>query len=246
MSAFDPKRTLRRCIPFLFLTRSRHSLLGAYHVFLPRFENEKSSRAVPTIPNMLRCLSMSLSSDGKKPVVEPSPGDDQSEDSTGRALRLRIRQQELLAELGVLALQGTSFIEMLNHTARITAEGLGAEYCKVMEFLPAEKRLLVRAGVGWGEGVVGHATVGADLASPAGYALSTGKPVISNHLENEERFRTPELLIEHGIRRAMNVILQGDGSPFGVLEVDSRSEGEFGQHDIAFLQGAANILGMAI
>jgi two-component sensor histidine kinase len=94
--------------------------------------------------------------------------------------------------------------------------------------------------------VVGHATVGTDLASPAGYALSTGKPVISNHLENEQRFRTPELLIEHGIRRAMNVILQGDGSPFGVLEVDSRSEGEFNEHDIAFLQGAANILGMAI
>ena len=44
----------------------------------------------------------------------------------------------------------------------------------------------------------------------------------------------------------MNVILQGDGSPFGVLEVDSTSEGEFGEHDIAFLQGAANILGMAI
>jgi two-component sensor histidine kinase len=188
---------------------------------------------------------MSSSSDQKPPVVERSPGEE-PDDLTGRALRLRIRQQELLAQLGVLALQGTSFIEMLNHTARITAEGLEAEYCKVMEYIPAEKRLLVRAGVGWDEGVVGHATVGADLASPAGYALSTGKPVISNHLENEQRFRTPELLIEHGIRRAMNVILQGDGSPFGVLEVDSRSEGEFGEHDIAFLQGAANILGMAI
>ena len=165
---------------------------------------------------------------------------------SARALQVRIRQQELLAELGVLALQGTSFVEMLNHTVRVTAEGLGAEYCKVLEYVPADKRLLVRAGIGWGEGVVGHATVGADLASPAGYALHTGKPVISNHLENEQRFRTPELLIEHGIRRAMNVILQGDGSPFGVLEVDSRSEGEFSEKDIAFLQGAANILGMAI
>jgi two-component sensor histidine kinase len=152
----------------------------------------------------------------------------------------------LLAELGVLALQRTSFTDLLNHTARMTAEGLHAEYCKIMEYIPADKRLLVRAGVGWGEGVVGNATVGADLDSPAGYALHTGKPVISNHLENEERFRTPELLVEHGIRRAMNVILQGDGLPFGVLEVDSRSEGEFGEHDIAFLQGAANILGMAI
>ena len=189
---------------------------------------------------------MNPSSDPKKPVVEQKPDDGYPDDLSGRALRVRIRQQELLAELGVLALQGTSFIEMLNHTARVTAEGLGAEYCKVMEYVPAENRLLVRAGVGWGDGVVGHATVGADLASPAGYALRTGKPVISNHLENEQRFRTPELLIEHGIRRAMNVILQGDGSPFGVLEVDSRSEGEFSEKDIAFLQGAANILGMAI
>ena len=188
---------------------------------------------------------MSPSYEPKEPVVE-QPGDGQADDLTGRALRLRIRQQELLAELGVIALQGTSFLEMLNHTARATAEGLGAEYCKVMEYIPAENRFLVRAGVGWGEGVVGNATIGVDLASPAGYALRTGKPVISNHLENEQRFRTPELLIEHGIRRAMNVILQGDGSPFGVLEVDSRSEGEFSEYDIAFLQGAANILGMAI
>src|SRR5438132_1063394 len=57
---------------------------------------------------------------------------------------------------------------------------------------------------------------------------------------------TADLLIEHGIRRAMNVILQGDGEPYGVLEVDSRSEGEFSANDITFLQGAANILGMAI
>jgi two-component sensor histidine kinase len=194
---------------------------------------------------VMSCV-MGHSSDPKKPVVEQKSDGGQPDDLSARALRTRIRQQELLAELGVLALQGTSFVEMLNHTARVTAEGLEAEYCKVLEYIPAEKRLLVRAGIGWGEGVVGHATVGADLASPAGYALHTGKPVISNHLEIEQRFRTPELLIEHGIRRAMNVILQGDGSPFGVLEVDSRSEGEFSEKDIAFLQGAANILGMAI
>ena len=189
---------------------------------------------------------MSPPSDDKEPVVELSTSDNRPDDLTGRALRQRIRQQELLAELGVLALQRTGFISILNHTVRVTAEGLGAEYCKVLEYMPAENRLLVRAGVGWEEGVVGSASVGADLASPAGYALRTGKPVISNHLANEQRFRTPELLVEHGIRRAMNVILQGDGSPFGVLEVDSTSEGEFGEHDIAFLQGAANILGMAI
>lgn len=185
-------------------------------------------------------------SDQPKPVVEPAVDATAPVDLSMRALHQRIRQQEILAELGVLALQATPFLDLLNHAARLTAEGMEAEFCKVLEYMPAENRFLVRAGVGWHVGVIGTATIGADLESPAGFALRTGKPVISNHLENEQRFRTPELLVEHGIRRAMNVILQGDGSPYGVLEVDSRSEAEFGERDIAFLQGAANILGMAI
>ena len=180
------------------------------------------------------------SNDHQEPVIEPSNGGVATVDITTRALHLRIRQQEILAELGVLALQGKVFLDLLDQTARLTAEGMEAQFCKVLEYLPAENRFLVRAGVGWHEGIVGVATIGADLESPSGFALRTGKPVISNHLENEQRFRTPELLLEHGIRRAMNVILQGDGSPYGVLEVDSRSEGEFSEHDIAFLQGAAN------
>jgi len=188
---------------------------------------------------------MPPSSDGRIPVVEPGSSEDRAA-PTVPALQQRIRQQEILAALGVTALHGASFDELLDSTARMAAQALRADFCKVLEYIPSENRFLVRAGVGWEPGVVGIATVGADLASPAGYALRTGKPVISNHLENEERFRTPEILRQHGVHRAINVILQGDGRPFGVLEVDSRSDDEFVEHDIAFLQGAANLLGMAI
>jgi two-component sensor histidine kinase len=176
---------------------------------------------------------------------EPPPGTAEPELSV-EALRLRVRQQELLAEYGVLALKGTPFQQLLHEAAAVVAQGLKAEFAKVLKYMPEQNRFLVCAGVGWDPGVVGTATIGADTESPAGYALQTGKAVISNHLDIEERFRTPELLLKYGIRRAMNVILEGDGSPFGVLEVDSRSEGEFSRSDIVFLQGVANILGMAI
>ena len=179
------------------------------------------------------------------PAVEQSPQGNQ-EDTGARALSLRLRQQEILAELGVVSLQRTPFRELLDRTVQFAAEGLEAELCKILEYVPENNRMLMRAGVGWNPGLIDVASVGADLESPSGYALRTGKPVISNHLENEERFRTPDLLKVHGVRRAINVILQGDDAPFGVLEVDSRSEGEFSENDIAFLQGAANILGMAI
>lgn len=178
-------------------------------------------------------------------VVESQPAGDTPDFAT-HALQQRIRQQELLSQLGVTALQGVSLDMLLAEAARIAAEGLRAQFSKVLQYLPDENRFLVRAGVGWAPGTVGHAIIGADLASPAGYALRTGNPVISNHLEDEQRFRTPDILRQHGIHRAMNVILQGEAKPFGVLEVDSKAEDQFVEQDLAFLQGAANLLGMAI
>lgn len=183
--------------------------------------------------------------DTPTPKIEQPPNPSPP-DAFTNALQKRTRQQEIMAELGVSALKRIPLQDLLDTAVGMAAEGLGAEFCKVLEYMPEENRLLLRAGFGWDPGLVGVASVGADLASPAGYALKTGKPVISNHLENEERFRTSELLRNHGVRRAINVILEGDGAPFGVLEVDSRSEGEFSELDISFLQGAANVLGMAI
>ncbi|HEY4043648.1 MAG TPA: ATP-binding protein [Rhodopila sp.] len=161
-------------------------------------------------------------------------------------LEARLRQQALLAEFGRRALGNIDFDSLLDEATRMTAAGMEVQFCKVLEYQPDQNRFLVRAGVGWQAGVVGHATLGAELSSPGGYALHTGKPVISNHLMGEDRFRTPELLLEHGVQRALNVILLGGGHPFGVLEVDSEAPGAFTEHDIDFLQAVANLLGLAL
>jgi signal transduction histidine kinase/ActR/RegA family two-component response regulator len=161
-------------------------------------------------------------------------------------LETRLRQQALLAEFGRRALADVSFDALLVEATRMTALGMDVRFCKVLEYLPHQNKLLVRAGVGWNDGVVGHAMLGAELSSPAGYALHTGKPVIANRLQDEHRFKTPELLLQHGVQRALNVILLGDGHPYGVLEVDSEAEGAFTEHDIDFLQAVANLIGLAL
>jgi signal transduction histidine kinase/ActR/RegA family two-component response regulator len=161
-------------------------------------------------------------------------------------LTLRLGQQALLAELGRRALSRLSFDDLLQEACRVTAMGLNIHFSKVLEFLPEQNRLLVRAGTGWHEGVVGHATIGAELDSPAGYALHTGKPVISNQLLTEQRFHTPGLLTEHGVQRAANVILLGEALPWGVLEADREAAGEFTEHDLDFLMSVANLLGVAL
>ncbi|MDP4024073.1 histidine kinase dimerization/phosphoacceptor domain -containing protein [Methylobacterium sp. NEAU 140] len=178
--------------------------------------------------------------------VEPSPTDPNPGALPPAELDFRLRQQAILSEFGVEALRGTDVDRLLQRAAELCAQGMGAEFCKALEYLRGEDTLLVRAGVGWGPEVLGQARVGADLASPAGYALKTGRPVISNHLAQETRFRTPQLMAEHGIRRAINVLIENRDGAFGVLEVDDTREGVFAEADIAFMQGFANLLGGAI
>jgi two-component sensor histidine kinase len=162
-------------------------------------------------------------------------------------LTLRLRQQELVAAFGLFALREEMLDAVLQEACETSARGLEARFSKVLTFRPDTQDLLVAYGVGWAEGVVGNVTLGADLASPAGYALRTRLPVVSNHLAQEDRFRTPAVLAEHGIQRAINVIIDGpDGQPYGVLEVDSTDRQDFTAHDTAFLQSLANVLSAAV
>ena len=164
-------------------------------------------------------------------------------------LPYRRRQQALLREFGTAALQTRDFRHILQQATELCARGLGCSFAKVLEYLPDEKRLLVRAGIGWPAGTVDQVSLGADIESPAGFAFQTGQSVVSNHLQQETRFRTPQLLADHGIKRAINVLIRRGGvgdTPFGVLEADSPDPGQFDDADADFLAGFAGLLGIAI
>lgn len=177
-------------------------------------------------------------------IVETSPGGD-APPGAGE-LQYRLRQQSILADFGIEALRARDMDPMLQRATELCAEGMRSKYCKFLEYRPEQDTLLVLAGVGWAPGVVGSTEMRTDLGSPAGFALETGEAVISNHLENEQRFRTPAFMAQHNIRRAINVLVEVSGKRFGVLEVDSPDEGKFEPADLSFMQGFANLIGVAI
>lgn len=177
-------------------------------------------------------------------VIEESPGGDTPPDAG--ELQYRLRQQSILADFGAEALRARDLDPMLQRATELCGEGMRSKYCKFLEYRADEDTLFVRAGVGWAPGVVGSTEMRTDLASPAGFALETGEAVISNHLDNEERFRTPAFMADHHIRRAINVLVEASGERFGVLEVDSPDEGKFEPADLSFMQGFANLIGVAI
>jgi two-component sensor histidine kinase len=166
-------------------------------------------------------------------------------DNDEELAKLRM-QRAVLARFGGHALRERDLDVLLHEAASLVSDACGVEFAKVLELLPGGEALLVRAGVNWNDGVVGHARMAAHAGSPGGYALETRKAVISRNVDAEDRFAIPDLLREHGVRSMVNVTIEGERGPWGVLEVDSRVLRDFTEDDVAFLKNYANLLATAI
>jgi len=165
---------------------------------------------------------------------------------TEQQMKQREYQQTILSKLGLLALSGLGLDALLQRTTELVAETLEVEYCKFLELQSDGKALLLRAGVGWKEGRVGHTTVGLETESQAGYTLKSDHPVIVEDLRTETRFRSPSLLQEHRVISGMSVVIPGTTQPWGVLGTHTKVLRAFSEEDIHFIQAVANFLALAI
>jgi PAS domain S-box-containing protein len=165
-----------------------------------------------------------------------------------REMETRTRQQAVVAELGLRTLEHNDDLQaLMDEAVALVASTLEAEYSKIVELLPGGEELLLRAGVGWREGLVGEAKETAGLGSQAGYtALVANEAVIVENLSTEERFEPPPLLVEHAVVSSMTVVIPGSEGPFGVLGVHTTTHRTFSEDDINFLQAVANVLATAI
>ncbi|MEI8146841.1 MAG: histidine kinase dimerization/phosphoacceptor domain -containing protein, partial [Alphaproteobacteria bacterium] len=161
-------------------------------------------------------------------------------------IRTLLRQQAALASFGSFALRQNDLQAVLMEAARVCAEGLSVRFCKVCRYRPVENDLLIIAGFGWKEGVVGHVVSKADASSPQGLAFTTGQPAICGNLQLDVQFRLPDFYAEHNIVSTIDVLIKGATQPFGVLEIDSDTKRAFDEQDIIFLTGFANVMAEAV
>jgi PAS domain S-box-containing protein len=163
-----------------------------------------------------------------------------------KELNLRLRQQAALAELGRRALSSTDLESLFDTSVHLVAQTLEVDYCEVLELLPNGAGLLLRAGLGWREGHIGHTNVDAGDKSQAGYTLLSSTPVIVKDLDQETRFSPPQFLLDHRVRSGMTVVIPGRNQPFGILGMHSTQPRSFSEEDARFLQAVANLLASSI
>src|SRR3954464_14558709 len=82
-----------------------------------------------------------------------------------------LRHQTVVKELAYLIGEFTDLQSFLDAVVCQVARATAMDHVKIMRYRPHEGDLLVIAGTGWSEGVVGYATFSADLASPPGSAF---------------------------------------------------------------------------
>jgi len=162
-------------------------------------------------------------------------------------VRKLLRQQAAIAGFGSFALRRSDLTEILTEAARVCAEGLGVPFSKVCRYREAENDLLIEAGYGWREGVIG-ATEKADSTCPQGRAFSTGEPSICNDLRKSKEFELPAFYAAHGVVSTVDVVIhvKDTDRPYGVLEIDNDVQHDYDEHDIDFLTGFANVLAEAV
>ncbi|UCH61953.1 MAG: PAS domain S-box protein [Fidelibacterota bacterium] len=156
------------------------------------------------------------------------------------------KQQAAIARLGQTALETDDLTVLFDKAAELTAHTLQVKYSQILELLPTGDRLLMRAGIGWKDGLVGLVTVMVDESSMAGFVLRQDKPIIMEYLQAETRFPAPPLLVEHHAVSGISTIIHSQENPFGILSVYTQKHRRFMEDEIYFLSTIANILATAI
>ncbi len=156
------------------------------------------------------------------------------------------RQQETVAGLGLAALQSRDLQGLLSSASALVAETLEVPLAGVLELLPDDETIVMRAGVGWRPGVVGSLTFNRRNRWLASHTLRVGGPVIVEDLATEQRFEPPPHMVDHGVVSGMATVVNGEDRPYGVLSALTTTRRAFTDQEVRFLEAIAAIIGLAI
>lgn len=160
-------------------------------------------------------------------------------------LRQRNRQQETVAELGHLALEGIALVHLMNTAAERICRTLDTDYCDAHR-VTEESDFLLQAGYGWQEGLAGEALAANEQEGQLCYILTADEPVIIQELATDERFTPLPLFMDHQVVSGISIVIPGYQQPYGILGAYTKTPRSFTDDDVRFLQTVANLLADAV
>lgn len=156
------------------------------------------------------------------------------------------RYQRIIVDLSRLAAADPQIDDFLRQVVHQVGRAVDIDRIKILRYRPRHGDLLVEAGVGWKEGVIGKATLPVGLTSPPGRAIQTGRSNVIEDLPASGDYKLSGLLKEHGIVSLINSPIVVEGLVWGVLEADSQEARRFSKDTEDFMETVAHLVGAAV
>jgi signal transduction histidine kinase/FixJ family two-component response regulator len=161
-------------------------------------------------------------------------------------LQARMDQQREIVALAEMALGAEDLQILFDWATQSVARTLGVEFCSLLELDRATNHMVVRAGSGWPDGIVGTQMISTDAESLVGFALLATEPIVFSNLPAETRFRAAPFMYDCRIDSGLTVAIPGMTHSVGTLGAHTTASRVFTKDELDFARTVASILGQAI
>lgn len=174
----------------------------------------------------------------------------------------RVRQQGLIDRItrlsvavGEAGYDAKSCDDFTRAAVEALCEGLGADAVYLLELVAEDVAFRVRAYAGRAIDTYGqhkdatpdsHPHLAARAETAAGWALRSNRVIRVEDYTREERFQREIWPGQSAVHSAINVRIQAQKEPFGVLVAQSDTRNQFSQADSIFVRTLANLLSQSL
>ncbi len=163
-----------------------------------------------------------------------------------KKLRSRASRQSAIARLGEKALTSFDVDALCDEATRLIGRTLRVDLCTVLELLPDQTNLRLRAAHGLPAGQSVDRQIELASSPQVRRALADGGPVVLQDVRAEARAALLPYARQAGVTSGLIIAIPGPERPLGVVTAHAVSRRVFADEDVDFLKAMANVLGTAL
>ena len=159
--------------------------------------------------------------------------------------RRTAHQHSMIAEIGQLGLAGMAIKELMRAAVIYSARALQVERCHILQLHPDGATLVLAAGFGWPDRLIGQVILTDAAIVHKMSALESLLPGAQDRSSMAFERVNSEISLQE-ITDCLYVMIQGERNPCGLFGVNAGQGRQFGEGDIQYLRSVANLLSLAI
>ncbi len=153
-----------------------------------------------------------------------------------------VSQQAVILELIQKSKIGTDKMQFMHEIVSIIPQVMKSEFCGIFEYILENKKLVLRAGIGWKPTEVGTLEIPVNVEYQEGYIILNNEKLIVENYTSNNKFILHSSINNNFVKSGFSVVINNKNRIYGVLSIYSAKNNNFTQDEIRFIKIIANLL----